>query len=70
MNINFGLFPPPAETGKRPLRGAERKRAICRRAMADVEIWLREAGDGPEAPDGGGESPYPPFLPPSAPQAA
>ncbi len=69
MNINFGLFPPPAETGKRPLRGAERKRAISRRAMADFEVWLSAAGDGPCAPVSGEESPYPPFLPPS-PQAA
>jgi methylenetetrahydrofolate--tRNA-(uracil-5-)-methyltransferase len=49
MNVNFGLFPPLAQTpskdeqGKR-LRGTAKsmakKRALCRRALADLEIWL------------------------------
>jgi len=52
MNVNFGLFPPLVhalrhEDGKR-LRGTEksleRKRALARRALADLERWL--------APDG------------------
>jgi methylenetetrahydrofolate--tRNA-(uracil-5-)-methyltransferase len=48
MNINFGLFPPLAQTptkdaeGKR-LRGPEKstakKRALCLRALADLEQW-------------------------------
>src|SRR5207302_11141707 len=49
MNVNFGLFPPlaqalpPSEDGKR-LRGTEKvlakKRALCRRALADLEHWI------------------------------
>jgi len=47
MNINFGLFPdialPVPEDGKR-LRGKEkgraRKRAMARRAIADIDSWL------------------------------
>jgi len=51
MNINFGLFPPAAhalerENGRR-LRGTEKtlakKRALARRALADLERWV--AGD-------------------------
>ncbi len=48
MNINFGLFPPLSQTptkdsdGKR-LRGNEKtiakKRALCARALADLEQW-------------------------------
>jgi methylenetetrahydrofolate--tRNA-(uracil-5-)-methyltransferase len=48
MNVNFGLFPPLSrapthdESGKR-LRGPEkavaRKRALCRRALDDLERW-------------------------------
>ena len=48
MNINFGLFPPLAQAptkgpdGKR-LRGTEKtiakKRALCQRALADLEQW-------------------------------
>ncbi len=36
MNINFGLFPPPE--GR--IRGRERKRALTRRALADLQTWL------------------------------
>jgi methylenetetrahydrofolate--tRNA-(uracil-5-)-methyltransferase len=48
MNVNFGLFPPLVhalrhESGKR-LRGTEkslaRKRALTRRALADLEQWV------------------------------
>jgi methylenetetrahydrofolate--tRNA-(uracil-5-)-methyltransferase len=48
MNVNFGLFPPLAhavksESGRR-LRGTEKtlekKRALTRRALADLEHWL------------------------------
>jgi methylenetetrahydrofolate--tRNA-(uracil-5-)-methyltransferase len=48
MNINFGLFPPLAQAptqgldGKK-LRGPEKsvakKRALCLRALADLEQW-------------------------------
>ena len=48
MNANFGLFPPiPAptrgEAGERlrgPERGLARKRALTRRALADLDAWL------------------------------
>jgi methylenetetrahydrofolate--tRNA-(uracil-5-)-methyltransferase len=36
MNVNFGLFPPLA----RAVRRAERKPALARRALADLEAWL------------------------------
>jgi methylenetetrahydrofolate--tRNA-(uracil-5-)-methyltransferase len=48
MNINFGLFPPlepPARDAEgRPIKGKERgaakKRAVARRALADLKAWL------------------------------
>ena len=42
MNVNFGLFPPidEAGTGRRRLRGRERKRAMSRRALTDLGGWL------------------------------
>ncbi|MCW2273483.1 methylenetetrahydrofolate--tRNA-(uracil(54)-C(5))-methyltransferase (FADH(2)-oxidizing) TrmFO [Rhodoblastus acidophilus] len=51
MNVNFGLFPPLAETPKAPdgkkLRGPEkalaRKRALSARAEADLKAWLTTA---------------------------
>jgi methylenetetrahydrofolate--tRNA-(uracil-5-)-methyltransferase len=40
MNINFGLFPPMAESaGARKLR-AERKPALAARALADLKEWV------------------------------
>jgi methylenetetrahydrofolate--tRNA-(uracil-5-)-methyltransferase len=39
MNCNFGLFPPLNESGK-PLKGAARKQALARRALADLDAWL------------------------------
>ena len=48
MNVNFGLFPPLAlapkgENGQR-LRGTEKtlakKRALTRRALAELERWI------------------------------
>jgi len=51
MNINFGLFPPLAQAptkdadGKR-LRGTQKtiakKRALCRRALADLDQWIAD----------------------------
>ena len=38
MNINFGLFPPLARQVKR----VERKPALARRALADLDGWLAE----------------------------
>jgi methylenetetrahydrofolate--tRNA-(uracil-5-)-methyltransferase len=52
MNVNFGLFPPferalPLdETGKRlrgPAKALARKRALCHRALADLEQWIGAA---------------------------
>ena len=40
MNVNFGLFPPLPETGKRGPRGADRKTALAHRALADLDTWL------------------------------
>jgi len=49
MNVNFGLFPPPAQIpSKNPdgtrLRGTEKtiakRRAICARALADLDQWI------------------------------
>ncbi|HEV2673204.1 MAG TPA: methylenetetrahydrofolate--tRNA-(uracil(54)-C(5))-methyltransferase (FADH(2)-oxidizing) TrmFO [Aliidongia sp.] len=37
MNVNFGLFPPLAEI---PKAKAERKPALARRALADLDGWL------------------------------
>ncbi|HUA52110.1 MAG TPA: methylenetetrahydrofolate--tRNA-(uracil(54)-C(5))-methyltransferase (FADH(2)-oxidizing) TrmFO, partial [Candidatus Sulfotelmatobacter sp.] len=36
MNVNFGLFPPLAA----PVRGRDRKHALTRRALADLDNWL------------------------------
>jgi methylenetetrahydrofolate--tRNA-(uracil-5-)-methyltransferase len=40
MNVNFGLFPPIAETFHGPGRGREKKRALTSRAKSDLETWL------------------------------
>jgi methylenetetrahydrofolate--tRNA-(uracil-5-)-methyltransferase len=47
MNVNFGLFPPLAEAaprgdgrGKGKERGAAKKQAIARRALAELAPWL------------------------------
>jgi len=39
MNVNFGLFPP---LGGGVARGAK-KRALCLRALADLEAWIGTA---------------------------
>ncbi|HTZ35967.1 MAG TPA: methylenetetrahydrofolate--tRNA-(uracil(54)-C(5))-methyltransferase (FADH(2)-oxidizing) TrmFO [Stellaceae bacterium] len=36
MNVNFGLFPPL----EAPVRGRDRKHALTRRALADLDNWL------------------------------
>jgi methylenetetrahydrofolate--tRNA-(uracil-5-)-methyltransferase len=38
MNINFGLFPPLSPD---PGRHADRKPLLARRALADLDAWLR-----------------------------
>ena len=44
MNVNFGLFPPlevdATKTGKRRLKGRDRKVALARRALSDMDAWL------------------------------
>jgi methylenetetrahydrofolate--tRNA-(uracil-5-)-methyltransferase len=40
MNVNFGLFPPIAAEAKRGPKGLDRKRALARRALADLDLWL------------------------------
>src|SRR6185437_39927 len=46
MNVNFGLFPPiatpphPGGKGPRSFKGFDRKRALSRRALADLDVWL------------------------------
>jgi len=47
MNINFGIFPTiqgeQTANGKfRKIKGAERKQAYCRRALADLSAWLEK----------------------------
>ena len=44
MNITFGLLPPPTEKTARGrlVKGRERKQHYCRRALADLEAWLRK----------------------------
>jgi methylenetetrahydrofolate--tRNA-(uracil-5-)-methyltransferase len=39
MNVNFGLFPPLSPD---PGRHADRKPLLARRALADLDAWLRE----------------------------
>jgi methylenetetrahydrofolate--tRNA-(uracil-5-)-methyltransferase len=38
MNVNFGLFP-PLDGG---IRKPERRPALARRALADLDAWLAE----------------------------
>jgi methylenetetrahydrofolate--tRNA-(uracil-5-)-methyltransferase len=38
MNVNFGLFPPLSPD---PGRHADRKPLLARRALADLDAWLR-----------------------------
>jgi methylenetetrahydrofolate--tRNA-(uracil-5-)-methyltransferase len=44
MNVNFGLFPPLPDLGKRGPKGADRKSALARRALADLATWLGGPG--------------------------
>jgi methylenetetrahydrofolate--tRNA-(uracil-5-)-methyltransferase len=53
MNVNFGLFPPlghePAPSGGQRTskflgpRNADKKRALCARAIADLDAWIASA---------------------------
>ncbi len=50
MNINFGLFPviqgEITSNGKfRKIKGADRKEAYCRRALADFDKWMEQIND-------------------------
>ncbi len=44
MNVNFGLFPPMMRPDGKRLHKKERKPALSRRALADLEAWI--AADG------------------------
>jgi len=44
MNVNFGLFPPLADLDVR-VKGADRKAAYCRRALADLAAWTATLTD-------------------------
>jgi methylenetetrahydrofolate--tRNA-(uracil-5-)-methyltransferase len=47
MNVNFGLIPPLTA----PLRGKAKKETMARRALADMDDWIRaEAIEAPAAP--------------------
>jgi len=56
MNVNFGLFPdieePRTDADGRPVkgkeRGRERKRALSRRALSDLEGWLKNVPQAAE----------------------
>ena len=52
MNVNFGLFPPLSRMpvkdaeGNRlrgPAKAVAKKRALCTRALSDLEAWLAGA---------------------------
>jgi methylenetetrahydrofolate--tRNA-(uracil-5-)-methyltransferase len=43
MNVNFGLFPPIAESFRGKDKTLNRKRAMSARALADLEGWLNPA---------------------------
>jgi methylenetetrahydrofolate--tRNA-(uracil-5-)-methyltransferase len=52
MNVNFGLFPPLAGSGKEQgkrlkaaERGMARKKALSARALADLRHWLESGGE-------------------------
>jgi methylenetetrahydrofolate--tRNA-(uracil-5-)-methyltransferase len=42
MNVNFGLFPPLAETFRGADKGRDKKRALTNRAKTDLDHWLRD----------------------------
>jgi methylenetetrahydrofolate--tRNA-(uracil-5-)-methyltransferase len=50
MNINFGLFPDLAAPtdGSRPPRGKDRKQAMARRALSDIDAWLNSQREAAE----------------------
>jgi methylenetetrahydrofolate--tRNA-(uracil-5-)-methyltransferase len=39
-NITFGIMAPLESTGRRPLKGADRKRAMSARALSDLDDWI------------------------------
>ncbi|MBV9694279.1 MAG: FAD-dependent oxidoreductase, partial [Alphaproteobacteria bacterium] len=41
MNVNFGLFPE-----LKVAKGQDRKQALSRRALADLEAWLESSAQG------------------------
>lgn len=51
MNVNFGLFPEPADPHaddkKRRLKGRDRKKALSDRALRDIAPWIEAVGKTP-----------------------
>ena len=39
-NITFGIMAPLETTGRRPLKGADRKQAMSARGLADLDAWI------------------------------
>ncbi len=48
MNVNFGLFPELAFSGKKPPRGKDRKQAMAQRALDDLARWLKPQREAAE----------------------
>ncbi len=48
MNVNFGLFPELPVEGNRPPRGKDRKQAMARRALLDIDAWLNPRKEAAE----------------------
>ena len=55
-NITFGIMAPLDVVGRRAPKGADRKRAISERALADLEAMLESMGPGSRT-DRGGQAP-------------
>jgi len=45
MNVNWGLFPPPADVGRREPR-LDRNRRLAARALAEVDAWAAQLAPG------------------------
>jgi methylenetetrahydrofolate--tRNA-(uracil-5-)-methyltransferase len=57
-NITFGIMAPLEPSGRRPLKGADRKQALSARALSDLDTWIsaRPAACGAEAAASAGET--------------
>lgn len=41
-NVNFGIFEPLPDSGKRKLKRTEKREKMCERALQDIEVWIKE----------------------------